>query len=178
MTETPEERRRRLRWLTLGELIAVIAVAISALGLWKGWHEEGDKPVVSTPTQASVPLTLRGVVKKEGRSLLVEPVEAGHALDGATVSFGSTKVEFAGDAQLDAGDFERAVEGSDAAKGEKPGDGLHRLPLRIDARYVEAGQTRRSAANYALVYRWEEGGLFGGRSLRLVGLSLISRGGR
>ena len=178
MSETPEQRRKRLRWLTLAELLAVIAVAISALGLWKSWHEERETPLAATPTQATVPLTLRGTARKDGRSLLVEPVEASHSLDGAAVSLGSTKVELAGDAQLSAGDFERAVEKFDAAKGEKPGDGLHRLPLRIDARYVEAGQTRRSVANYALVYRWEEGGLFGGRSLRLVGLSLVSRGGR
>ena len=177
MTETPEQRRRRLRWLTLGELIAVIAVAISAIGLWKGWGDEREKPVL-VEKRAAVPLTLRGVARKDGRSLLVEPVEASHSLDGATVSFGNTKVELAGDAQLDASDFERAVEASDAAKDEKPGDGLHRLPLRIDARYVEAGQTLRSVANYALVYRWEEGGLFGGRSLRLAGLSLVSRSGR
>ena len=177
MTETPEQRRRRLRWLTLGEIIAVIAVAISALGLWKTWQDKPEKPVL-VEKQAAVPLTLRGITRKDGRSLLVEPVEASHSLDGATISFGTTKVELAGGAELDAGDFERAVEASDATKGEKPGDGLHRLPLKIDVRYVEAGQTRRSVANYALVYRWEEGGLFGGRSLRLAGLSLVSRGGR
>ena len=176
MTETPEQRRRRLRWLTLGEIIAVIAVAISALGLWKTWQDKPDKPVL-VEKQATVPLTLRGVARKDGRSLLVEPVEANHSLDSASLSFGSSKVELAGNAQLNAGDFERAVEKSDTAKDQK-GDGLHRLPLRIDARYVEAGQTRRSVANYALVYRWEEGGLFGGRSLRLVGLSLVSRNGQ
>ena len=177
MTETPEQRRRRLRWLTLGEIIAVIAVAISAIGLWKGWDEGREKPVL-VEKRASVPLTLRGVARKDGRSLLVEPVEASHSLDSASLSFGTNRIELAGDAQLDATDFERAVEKSDAAKNEKPGDGLHRLPLRIEARYVEAGQTRRSVANYALVYRWEEGGLFGGRSLRLAGLSIVSRSGR
>lgn len=176
MSETPEQRRRRLRWLTLGEIIAVVAVAISALGLWKTWQDEPQKPVL-VEKQATVPLTLRGIARKDGRSLLVEPVEAGHSLDSASLAFGSIKLELAGNAELDASDLERAVEKSAAAKGQKPGDGLHRLPLRIDARYVEAGQTRRSAANYALVYRWEEGGLFGGRSLRLVGLSLVSRGG-
>lgn len=176
MTETPEQRRRRLRWLTLGEIIAVIAVAISALGLWKTWHDAPGKPVV-VEKQTSVPLTLRGVARKDGRSLLVEPVEAGHSLDSASLAFGSTKLELAGNAQLDAGDFERAIEKSDAAKDERPGDGLHRLALRVDARYVEAGQARHSVASYALVYRWEEGGLFGGRSLRLVGLSLVSRRG-
>jgi hypothetical protein len=176
MSETPEQRRRRLRWLTLGEIIAVIAVAISALGLWKSWQDKPERPAV-IEKQATVPLTLRGVAQKDGRSLLVEPVEASHSLDSASLSFGATKIELAGGAQLDASNVERGIKRSDAAKAQKPGDGLHRLPLRIDARYIEAGQTRRSAANYALVYRWEEGGLFGGRSLRLAGLSLVSRSG-
>jgi hypothetical protein len=176
MSETPEQRRRRLRWLTLGEIIAVIAVAISALGLWKTWQDEPEKPVL-VEKQATVLLTLRGIARKDGRSLLVEPVEAGHSLDSASLSFGGTELELGGNPQLDARDFERAIEKSDSAKNEEPGDGLHRLPLKVDARYVEAGQTRRSVANYALVYRWEQGGLFGGRSLRLVGLSLVSRGG-
>ena len=177
MSETPEQRRRRLRWLTLGEIIAVVAVAISAIGLWKSWDERREEPVL-VEKHVAVPLTLRGIAEKDGRFLSIEPIEAGHSLDDATVSFENTKLELAGDAQLNAGDFERAVERSDAAKKEKPGDGLHRVPLKIDARYVEAGQTRRSVANYVLVYRWVDGGLFGGRSLRLVGLSLISRGGR
>ena len=42
---------------------------------------------------------------------------------------------------------------------------------RIDARYVEAGEDRRATRNYTLRYRWEGGGLFGGRSLRIAGLS-------
>ncbi len=45
------------------------------------------------------------------------------------------------------------------------------MPVRIAARYVEAGADRRGGGNYVLRYKWEGGGLFGGRSLRLVGLS-------
>jgi len=47
----------------------------------------------------------------------------------------------------------------------------HSVPVRIDARYVEMGKDRRGGGNYVLRYKWEGGGLFGGRSLRLVGLS-------
>ena len=35
----------------------------------------------------------------------------------------------------------------------------------------EAGKDRRASGNYVLRYRWEGGGLFGGRSLRLTGFS-------
>ena len=43
MSETPQERqekaRVRRRWLTLGELIAIAGVLISALALWNSYRE-------------------------------------------------------------------------------------------------------------------------------------------
>lgn len=173
MSESPREAKRR-RWINFGEVVAVGALAISALGLWNSW-QGGKAATEVVEKKVAVPLTLRGIPKKDGRALTLEPVEPGHALDGAIVIFGKSRFELAGEAQLDADDIERAIDQAGAAKGEKSGDGLHRLPLRIDARYVEAGQTRRSVASYSLTYRWQDGGLFGGRSLRLAGLSLVSR---
>jgi hypothetical protein len=45
------------------------------------------------------------------------------------------------------------------------------VPIRIDARYVEMGADRKGGGDYVLRYRWEGGGLFGGHSVRLTGLS-------
>ena len=67
-------------------------------------------------------------------------------------------------AKLDAGDVESALGDRD-----KDAKGTRSLPVRIDARYVEMGKDRRGGGNYVLRYRWEGGGLFGGRSLRLTG---------
>jgi hypothetical protein len=41
----------------------------------------------------------------------------------------------------------------------------------MDARYVEAGTDKSASGSYVISYRWESGGLLGGRSLRLEGLS-------
>ena len=41
----------------------------------------------------------------------------------------------------------------------------------IDSRYVEMGKDRRSSGTYTLRYMWKGGGLFGGRTLHLVGIS-------
>ena len=49
----------------------------------------------------------------------------------------------------------------------QPGD---LVPVRIAAHYVEMGADRRGGGSYVLRYRWEGGGLFGGRSLRILGL--------
>ena len=48
---------------------------------------------------------------------------------------------------------------------------MHSVPVRIAARYVEMGKDRTGGGSYVLRYRWEGGGLFGGRSLHLVSLS-------
>ena len=48
---------------------------------------------------------------------------------------------------------------------KKPKDVTLSVPVRIDARYVEAGTDRRGGGSYVLRYKWEGGGLFGGRSL-------------
>ena len=54
---------------------------------------------------------------------------------------------------------------------KQPKDVALRVPVRIDARYVEMGKDRRGGGNYVLHYRWEGGGLFGARSVHLTGLS-------
>ena len=73
----------------------------------------------------------------------------------------------AGPSRLQAGDVEQALEGRD----KEPQDKTLIVPVRIAARYVANGTDRRGGGAYTLRYRWEGGGLFGGRSLRLVSLS-------
>ena len=169
MTETPEQRRRRLRWLTFGELLALAAVAISAIGLWKTWNSDQQPTTIVERVEQRRPiaLTLRGKVQNEGRSLEIAPVEPGHALQSLVIELpNKSNVDVGSDGQLAASDVEDAL-GKDANRGK----GGHRLSVRIRAKYVEAGETREASGNYALAYRWEGGGLFGGRSLRLTGLS-------
>ena len=75
-------------------------------------------------------------------------------------------IDVGSDGELSASDFERAL-GDKAAEGK----GTHRVQVRIDAHYVEAGTDKSSSGAYVISYRWEGGGLFGGRSLRLSGMS-------
>ena len=49
--------------------------------------------------------------------------------------------------------------------------GAGTLAISIDARYIEAGTDRRGGGLYRLGYSWIDGGLFGGHSLRLTGLT-------
>jgi hypothetical protein len=105
---------------------------------------------------------------EDGRSLAISPVEPTHALESLTVTLpGATPIEVGSDGELQASDVEAALKGHD----KDPKDRTLSVPVRISARYVEAGKDRRGGGAYTLRYRWEGGGLFGGRSLHLVGLS-------
>ncbi|MEO8455233.1 MAG: hypothetical protein ABI454_08735 [Sphingomicrobium sp.] len=167
MSESPSERRRRL--INLGELIALAALIVSALGVWIAWKSSGeDKTTRIVEQRQPVPLTLRGTADPDGSDLVISPIDPGHALESATVAIkGASPIEIGSDGKLQAGDVQAALK--DGPK--EPKDVTQRVSVRIDAHYVEMGADRRGGGTYVLRYRWEGGGLFGGRSVRLVGLS-------
>ena len=158
----PDSRRR---WITLGEVIALLALVVSAAGVWLTWQTSGDdKPATVVEKRQAIPLTLRGKAQNDGRNLVIEPVEPSHALESLTLTIkGATPIEVGSDGQVAASDIESAIKDRDESKG------AHRLPVRIDARYVEMGKDRHGGGSYVIHYRWEGGGLFGGRSLKLTG---------
>jgi hypothetical protein len=165
ISETEAKKRSRLRWVTLGESIAIAALIISGLGLWREFTKSDEKPVVVEKT-SSIPLTLRGRAQDEGRSLEITPVENSHALQSLAITTGASKIELGSDGTLDAKTVENAL-----GKSVEKDEAMHRLRVRIEAKYVEAGADKSATGSYMLAYRWEGGGFLGGRSLRLTGLS-------
>jgi hypothetical protein len=161
-----QSEKRRL--INLGELIALAALVVSAIGVWIAWKSSGsDQPTKIVEQRQPIPLTLRAKADREGRALEISPVEASHALESLTLTIkGSEPIQVGSDGSLSAGDLESALKDRD-----KDAKGNRSVPVLIDARYVEMGKDRRASGNYVLRYRWEGGGLLGGRSLRLTGLS-------
>lgn len=171
MSRSPSEeakRKSRLRWVTLGEAIAIAALIVSAVGVWLSWQGDKDKgPTKVVEERQAVPLALRGKPQDEGRTLEISPTDADHALQSLNIIIGGKSVIDVGSSgELSAGDFQSAL-GDKAAEGK----GTNRVQVRIDAKYVEAGADKSARGSYVISYRWEGGGLFGGRSLRLTGMS-------
>jgi len=168
MSETESERRRR-RWINLGELIALAALIVSGFGVWISWKSSGDeKPTRIVEQRQSIPLTLRGRREDDGERLEISPVEPSHALESLTVTVpGASPIEVGSDGELQAREVEAALKNRE----NEPKDRTLSVRVRIDARYVEMGRDRHSSGTYTLRYMWKHGGLFGGRSLHLVGLS-------
>jgi hypothetical protein len=161
------ETRRRL--ITLGEIIAIAALIVSGIGVWIAWKSSNeDKPTRVVEQRSAVPLALRGTVESNGSTLTIMPADPSHALEGLSVAIkGGSTIDVGSDGKLSASDVQAALKGRD----KEAKDVTHSVPIRIDARYVEMGKDRRGGGNYVLRYKWEGGGLFGDRSLRLAALS-------
>ena len=159
MTDSPPRRR-----LPYGELIALAALIVSAIGVWIAWKSSSnDQPTRVVEQRQPIPLTLRGKVESDGRGLVIAPVESSHALESLTVTIpGAYPIELGSDGKLDADTVASKVS-KDEAKG------AHSVAVSIKARYVELGKDRSATGKYVLRYEIEGGGLLGGRSLRLVG---------
>ena len=163
---TDEKTRSRI---ALGEVIALAALIVSALGVWIAWKSSGkDEPTRIVEQKSAVPLALRGSANSSGQTLTIVPADPSHAIQSLTVRIkGATPIEVGSDGQLSAKDVQAALKDRD----KEAKDVTLTVPAKIEARYVEAGAERRGGGSYTLRYKWEGGGLFGGRSLRLVGLS-------
>lgn len=159
----------RRRWITLGEIIGIAALIISGIGVWIAWKSSNqDRPTRVVEQRSSVPLALRGTADGNGSALTIMPADPSHALEGLTVTIkNAANIDVGSDGRLSASDVQAALKGRE----KEAKDVTHSVPVRIDAHYVEMGKDRRGGGNYVLRYKWEGGGLFGGRSLRLVGLS-------
>src|SRR5690242_5004225 len=86
MNETESKRRRRL--INLGELIALAALIVSAIGVWVSWKNASDngKRTEIVEQRPSIPLILRSRAEEDGQKLDISPVEPTHALESLTVS--------------------------------------------------------------------------------------------
>ena len=167
MSESDSAARRRL--INLGELIALAALLVSAVGVWIAWKSSNeDKTTRVVEQRQSMPLNLRGSVDHDGSTLTIVPLDPGHGLQSLSFAIkGAAPIEVGSDGQVEASDIENAFK--DRSKEAK--DVTLSVPVKIAASYVEMGKDRRGGGTYILRYRWEGGGLFGGRSLRLVSLS-------
>ena len=159
MSESPESKKSRLRWVTLGEAIAIAALILSGLGLWREWNKPDEKPA-TVEKASSIPLALRGRVLNDGRALEISPVEPSHTLQSLTVGLAGKKIETGSNGKVSANDFEAIV-----GKYKPEAEGVQGATVNITARYVEAGTDKSATGSYLINYRWEGGGIFGGRHI-------------
>lgn len=173
----------RRRWITLGELLAVIAIIISALTLWNSWRERSDSAATKTAdaqrasTRAA---TLVLIAADAGeRALVLKPVSAEQSVQSQTILFptalDAAPAQTTGEPRIEAAWFESALKKArNAAKLPDNSRGDERLPVAITTRFLVDGKAHEDVALYDIGYTIS-GRLISGHSVTLRGISLASR---
>ncbi len=180
--ESPAEEAaaRRRRWITFAELLALVAVLISALTFWNSYRErtaaEADKAIErSEATAAAATLLLRGTADHDGARLALAPADPRQTIQTQSFAFpaalGLAPVETVSEPRLEAEWFERSL--LHATHTANPAGGDQRLPVAITTVFFSDNAMHRDVAIYDIGYRVEGGGLLGGHRVRVLGLSRV-----
>jgi len=172
----------RRRWLTLGEILAVVAVVISALTLWLNWAERSDTTAQKTAESSqaarqAATLTLSAQSTAKGDRLTLRPASSDQQVQGQTIRFpaalGLDPVETTGEPRIEAGWFESALKKMRNRAG-LPDDsrGDERLPVIVTTTFLADGAQHEDVALYDIGYTIK-GKMFSGHVLDLRGLSLV-----
>ena len=170
MSETPSQKRRRLRWLTLAEVIGVSAVAISAASYWDSRRE---RTVAEAPAPPK-PLLLVATVTSEGDGLALRPARGDATVQTQTLIFPAgvraDSVETTGNPRIEVawieGGLRKAVD-DDVVPPP-------RLPVGIVTTFEDGGNIRSDAALYDLGYAFHDR-VLRGRAVELEGITLVRR---
>jgi hypothetical protein len=181
--QTPEERKEaaaiRRRWITLGEVLAVIGVLISGLALWNSWSERSaaEKERAAEKAQrASVSRTLLLKPSGGGKRLALAAHDPDQAIQSQTLIFPSAVGLEAFDTtepRIEAEWVKRALKKANEKDRKARGDA--RMPVAITTRFVADGHGFTDTALYDIGYKQSGGGLFEGSEVDLKGLSLVGR---
>ena len=188
MTDTPAARKRRFRiWITLSELVGVLALVIAGANFWENRHER----VVDTrrqdaaeraASQAHAAVVLNATMENEGARLSLESLNPAQAVQSQRYLFphavlGHAMEVSAAHPQIDldwiAGGL-RAQIARERKAGAAGADGEGHMPVGIFTTYVEDGEMRTDQSLYRVGYGWRSR-LFGGPLIALQGVSLVRR---
>lgn len=171
-------RRARLRWITVGEAVAIAAVLISGLGLWNSYEDrhqaQADKAAESI---RHAPFAMRAAPNGDGSVLTLTAIGDDDVIQGQAVrfppAFKLAAASTTSDARIEAdwfGDALKADRRTRALADETTGD--ERVPVMIETSYLAAGRPATARAFYDVGYALE-GRFLRGATVKLRGLSLI-----
>jgi hypothetical protein len=182
-SQTPADRKEaaaiRRRWITLGEVLAVVGVLISGLALWNSWSERSAAEADRAAQKARQADESRNLLLKSsggGKRLALTAHDPDQAIQSQTLlfpsPFGLGAFETA-EPRIEAEWVKRATRKAQEKDGKVRGDA--RMPVAITTRFVADGRAFADTALYYIGYQESDGGLFGGGDVKLKGLSLIGR---
>ncbi len=177
MKETEQARTRR-RWITLGEIVGILALVISGLSYWDAHQDRvAPKAVAAAPAKA-VPLVLTGTLDAARDRIDLHPATSAQVIQTQSVRFPSAvradPVDTTGNARIEAAWFESGLR--TALKGAKLHAGRHRLAVGIETTYTDGDATRTDRAVYDIGYSLHTR-LLRPDAVAIEGVSLVRRTG-
>ena len=178
-----EKAATRRRWLTLAELLAVAAVAISALTLWDNHSDrtrerEQEAATASRASAKAATLVLRGVADRDGDRIALTALRDEQTIQAQTIAFpaalGVDAVDIAGDPRVESGWFAAGLKKALKAAGrDGTAHGDERVPILVNTQFLVDGRMLEDRALYDVGVKLD-GQFLGGERVRLRGLSLVS----
>jgi hypothetical protein len=175
-----QPRRGQGFWLTVSEIVGVLALVIAGLNLWESHQQRiEDHRRAATTAQAETAFVATGQADRTGAHVVITPLSASQAIQSQSYVFPSdllseTKEISAARPQIEAGWIAQGLEAAlNAAHVKGPGHG--HVPVVISTTYVEDGDERSDTSLYRIGYAWRPRFL-GGEQIRLEGLALVRRG--
>lgn len=183
--ETPAQAAEaaaiRRRWITLGEILAVIAVLISGLTLWNSYSERSATQAERAAEKKQEAERSQALVLKAGgggKRLALESLDSAQAIQSQTIAFpsslGAAPIETLIEPRIEAGWVKGAVRKAKEAGGAGKASGDSRIPVAITTRFVNGGRTFTDVAIYDVAYKKDDS-LLGGTDIELLGLSFVER---
>jgi hypothetical protein len=184
----PRKKRLPLRWLSLAELVGIVAVAIAALGYWDTHRERAqtdrervaearEKQAEAKAGALKLTFLMTGAPESGGERLRLTTVHSEQVIQTQSVSFPAEirgdAVQTTGNPRVEAGWFEDGLGKALHARGDKRRQG--RLPVGIATSFIEDGQEKTDQAIYRIGYSTHPRVLRSDK-VEMEGLSLVRRG--
>jgi hypothetical protein len=177
---TPEQRRRRV-WITIGELVGVLALVIAGLNFWQSHQQYSSaQKAAQTEAKAKAAFVMAGVASPAGDRIDIRPLNADQAIESQTYIFPHALADHpielsAAQPRLQRDWVERGLQAAlKAERAKGAGEGV--APVGVVTTYVQDGETYTDSGSlYQVGYAWRST-LFGGRKITLEGVALAKRG--
>ncbi|THD72486.1 hypothetical protein [Phenylobacterium sp.] len=184
----PRKKRLPFRWLSLAELVGIVAVVIAALGYWDTHRERTqtaqeraaearEKKAEAQAGALKLSFLMTGAPEGNGDRLRLTTVHSEQVIQTQAISFPSEiradAVQTTGNPRIEAGWFEDGLAKALHARGDKRHQG--RLPVGVATSFIEDGQNKTDQAIYLIGYSTHPRVLRSDK-VEMEGLSLVRRG--
>jgi hypothetical protein len=189
MSQERPRRRLPVRWLTLAEMVGILALVVAALGWWDNHRErlqQDSERTAAERTRATESrrealrstFLLVGAPEGDGARIRLASAHADQVIQTQTLVFPAAvrgdSVETTGNPRIERGWLEDGLKRADRDR-KAPAGAERRVPVAVVTSYVEGGEMKSDRALYAIAYSLK-GRLLRGSEVRLEGVSLLRRG--